>query len=190
MINKLLTTYIVFDILFLLGGVALVVVSLEGQAIGKAEATVDNIATILLIDRCPIIPSIANAGLVFASFLVSIPALVFRNSRIWLKLHGWMVVLSGLFTLGVGLRFWYETLKTRSLLKSIWMHESVVVRSLLQQRFDCCGYTNSTSPLYQVDSACPSDLVAAQKPGCVGPFSSFANSFLDVIFTANFGIVG
>jgi hypothetical protein len=26
--------------------------------------------------------------------------------------------------------------------------------------------------------------------GCVGPFSSFANSYLDLIFTAAFGIVG
>jgi hypothetical protein len=26
--------------------------------------------------------------------------------------------------------------------------------------------------------------------GCVGPFSSFANTYLDLIFTAAFGIVG
>jgi len=32
--------------------------------------------------------------------------------------------------------------------------------------------------------------VAAQKVNCVGPFSNFANSFLDRIFTALFGLVG
>lgn len=37
---------------------------------------------------------------------------------------------------------------------------------------------------------CTTPLVAAQKQGCVGPFSSFANVFLDFIFTADFGIVG
>jgi hypothetical protein len=33
-------------------------------------------------------------------------------------------------------------------------------------------------------------LVAAQKGGCIGEFSSFANKYLDQIFTAAFGIVG
>ena len=32
--------------------------------------------------------------------------------------------------------------------------------------------------------------MAAQKVNCVGPFSNFANGFLDLIFTALFGIVG
>lgn len=33
-------------------------------------------------------------------------------------------------------------------------------------------------------------LVAAQKGGCLAQFSSFANKYLDQIFTAAFGIVG
>lgn len=32
--------------------------------------------------------------------------------------------------------------------------------------------------------------MASQKVNCVGPFSSFANGFLDLVFTALFGIVG
>jgi hypothetical protein len=32
--------------------------------------------------------------------------------------------------------------------------------------------------------------VAAETQGCVSPFSNFANSALDLIFTADFGIVG
>jgi len=57
-------------------------------------------------------------------------------------------------------------------------------------QFDCCGYINSTFPPFQQDSVCTSPLVAAQKQGCVGPFATFANIFLDFIFTADFGIVG
>jgi hypothetical protein len=49
---------------------------------------------------------------------------------------------------------------------------------------------NSTSPPYVQDSTCPNTLVAAQKGGCIGKFSSFANQYLDQIFTAAFGIVG
>ena len=37
---------------------------------------------------------------------------------------------------------------------------------------------------------CPNAFIAAQTKGCVGPFSNFANGFLDLIFTAMFGIVG
>ncbi|EEP79662.1 predicted protein [Uncinocarpus reesii 1704] len=89
----------------------------------------------------------------------------------------------------LGLIIWFLTLRTRSTLNVAWGNETPEVQSLLQQRFNCCGYLNSTSPPYQVDSTCPTDLDAAQKQGCVGPFSNFANSFLDVIFTADFGIV-
>lgn len=49
---------------------------------------------------------------------------------------------------------------------------------------------NSTSPLFVNDNICPGAAAAAGKQGCVGPFSSFANGFLDIIFTALFGIVG
>ena len=40
------------------------------------------------------------------------------------------------------------------------------------------------------DSTCLNSLVAAQKGGCIGKFSTFANTYLDQIFTAAFGIVG
>jgi hypothetical protein len=40
------------------------------------------------------------------------------------------------------------------------------------------------------DGTCLNSLVAAQKGGCIGPFSSFANKYLDLIFTVAFGIVG
>ena len=57
-------------------------------------------------------------------------------------------------------------------------------------QFDCCGYFNSTSPLFVQDGTCTTSLVAAQKGGCISKFSSHANRYLDLIFTAAFGIVG
>jgi hypothetical protein len=58
------------------------------------------------------------------------------------------------------------------------------------QQLKCCGYANSTSPPFVVDSQCPSAVEAATQIGCVGPFSTYANNFLDPIFTGAFGIVG
>lgn len=43
---------------------------------------------------------------------------------------------------------------------------------------------------FHTDSTCPSPLAASAKPNCVGPFSNFANGFLDLVFTGMFGIVG
>ncbi|KAK3076466.1 hypothetical protein LTS18_012924, partial [Coniosporium uncinatum] len=85
---------------------------------------------------------------------------------------------------------WFDTLRTRANLNAIWGASPALDQSLLQEKFDCCGYLSSTSPPFIQDSTCPSALVAAQKQGCVGPFSAFANQYLDVIFTAAFGIVG
>lgn len=60
----------------------------------------------------------------------------------------------------------------------------------IKTQFNCCGFLSSTSPPFQQDAFCTSAVVAAQKPGCVGPFSTYANGFLDLVFTAMFGIVG
>lgn len=49
---------------------------------------------------------------------------------------------------------------------------------------------NSTSPPFVQDSVCTNSLVAENLGGCVGPYSIFANDFLDVVFTGAFGIVG
>jgi hypothetical protein len=43
---------------------------------------------------------------------------------------------------------------------------------------------------YVTDTTCTSVFVAAEKASCVGPFSTFANNYLDILFTAAFGIVG
>lgn len=48
----------------------------------------------------------------------------------------------------------------------------------------------ATSPSFVLDNTCTNTLVADSLGGCVAPFSTFANNFLDLPFTAAFGIVG
>ena len=55
-------------------------------------------------------------------------------------------------------------------------------------QFNCCGYLDSTN--FTPDMTCPTADVAAQKVGCVGPFSNYANNFLNIVFTTMFGFVG
>ena len=58
---------------------------------------------------------------------------------------------------------------------------------MLQSRFNCCGYDNPA--LFVKDATCTSAATAANLGGCEVPFGSFANQFLDVVFTAFFGFV-
>ncbi|KAK2743696.1 phospholipid scramblase 1 [Onygenales sp. PD_40] len=189
MVNKLLATFLAADGLFVLGGGLILAVALISRSQLTAAVTLENVAHILLLGHCPITPAIINSGFVFFTFLFSLPAIILPTDRLWLKIHGWLVVVCGIFTLCLGLTIWFETLKTRSNLGIMWGEQTPRVQSLLQQRFNCCGYTNSTTPPFQTDQTCPTPLVAAQKEGCVGPFSNYANHYLDVIFTADFGVV-
>lgn len=57
-------------------------------------------------------------------------------------------------------------------------------------QFQCCGYLNSTSPAFITDEICPSPAAAALLRGCATNVASFANAFINDLFTAVFGMVG
>lgn len=80
------------------------------------------------------IGEIINAGFVFFTFLFSIPAIIQSNDRVWMKIHGYLVVICASMTLIIGLIIWFLTLRTRSTLSTAWGNESREVQSLLQQR--------------------------------------------------------
>ncbi|KAF2404175.1 hypothetical protein EJ06DRAFT_469708 [Trichodelitschia bisporula] len=188
--NKLMLTYLLISFLFLSCAGLLIGFAILSEAAERAPPTISNIAFEILLRQCPLTGAIVNAIFMFATFLVSLPALALPMNRGWLKLQGWLVVLCSVFTLSLGLFVWFDTLQTRSNLNGVWGRQGAEVQSLLQQRFNCCGYLDSTSPPFIRDTTCPSASVAAMKGGCVGPFSAFANNYLDLIFTAAFGIVG
>jgi hypothetical protein len=77
---------------------------------------------------------VANAIVVFATFLTSLAALALPTNRTWLKLQGWGVVACSFFTLVLGLIIWYNTLQTRNNLMAIWVAQPTNVQSLLQDR--------------------------------------------------------
>jgi len=188
--DNILLTYIVVDLLFVVSGGLLIIFALMTESEAKTVPTVNTVARDLLLFRCPLNAAIGNAVLVFVTFLISVPAMVMPMTRGWLKFHGYMTVVCAIFTMIIGLDIWFDTLKTRKNLALVWNQQPASSQSLLQQKLNCCGYTNSTSPPFVVDSTCPNALVAAARVGCVGPFSTYANGFLDLVFTGAFGIVG
>lgn len=128
-----------------------------------------------------------NAGVMVVAFLISIPAMCLKSNRMFLTAQAWLVVFCALFTLVVGLEIWFSTLETHKNLAPVWAQQSTFVQSMLQFKFQCCGYDNPS--LFIQDSVCPSASVAAELGSCMVPFGAFANRFLDVVFTTFFGFV-
>ncbi|KIM97411.1 hypothetical protein OIDMADRAFT_204152 [Oidiodendron maius Zn] len=188
--DKVLLTYAAMNILFLVSGVLLLIFALTTKSNIGSTPNLNTIARNLVLGETPGTATIANAGVVFFTFLISIPAMVLPMTRGWLKIHGYMIVFCAGFTLVLGLIVWFETLTSRARLGNIWNALSDSTQSLVQQELHCCGYLNSTSPQFVTDAQCPTDLSAASQVGCVGPFSTYANNFLDLVFTGAFGIVG
>jgi len=188
MANKILIVFILLNALFVAcGGMLLaeVVVSRVNQ---QSTQTVSNVAQNLLMGSCPLMAAGLNAIFIFATFILSIPAMASTTRRTILRFHGYAVVFCAFFSTAIGLVIWFETLKTRSNMGKLWAQQTPHVQSLLQQRFQCCGYMSASSPPFVQDNTCTNSLVAASLQGCVTPLSTFANNYLNLVFTAAFGI--
>ncbi|KAK4453520.1 hypothetical protein QBC34DRAFT_208837 [Podospora aff. communis PSN243] len=190
MASKVTLAYLVSDLLFVLMGIFMLAFSIIVQNIQFEEPTNGRqAARNLLYQRFPLTAGIANAIFVFATFVVTIPGII-TPARGWLKVSGIMATFSAIFSMIIGLFLWITTLKTKGDFAPLWMAQPAAIQELMQTTFQCCGYFNSTSPAFVTNAICPSPAAAALMRGCATPITSFANIFLDDIFTAVFGMVG
>ncbi len=74
---------------------------------------------------------IANAILIFVTFVVTIPGII-TPARSWLKLGGIMATFSALFSMIIGLYLWILTLKTREDFAPLWAAQPDDVQRLMQ----------------------------------------------------------
>ncbi|OCT50604.1 putative tetraspanin [Cladophialophora carrionii] len=187
MANKILIVFIVFDIIFLLCAGLHLFIPLYTRMNIKNNTNVDNIASNLLLDHCPLTASMVNSVMMFITFLLSLPAFFMHRNRAYLKLHATGVVICSLLTFAIGIDIWFSTLQTRKNLAPIWNSQTPAIQTMLQAKFQCCGYSNPA--LFVKDDTCVSAATAARLGPCITPFGVFANSFLDVVFTTFFGFV-
>ncbi|KAA8899416.1 hypothetical protein FN846DRAFT_899924 [Sphaerosporella brunnea] len=190
MLNPVLTSFLISDIIFLITGGILIAAACIWKSELASPATTESVGRLILLQGCPLSAVIANGIIVGVTFLISLPAFALPTSRTWLKIHSWGVVICMVFTLCLGLNEWIQTLTTRANLEVLWGQQSDLTQSMLQQKFDCCGYINSTTPHYVPDATCTNDIVAASKEGCIGAFSTYGSTWLGYLFTAAFGVVG
>ncbi|KAG7291664.1 hypothetical protein NEMBOFW57_001683 [Staphylotrichum longicolle] len=190
MVNKIQLAYVAADGLFMLMGVFILAFSvIVGNIRDEEPSNGRQAARNLLYQGFPLTAGIVNAVFIFVTFLVTLPGLA-TSARKWIKLAGYMAVVCAIFSMCLGLYLWILTLKSRGDFAPLFAAQTDQVKSLMQVEFNCCGYVNSTSPAFVTDATCPSKAAAAIMRGCATPISSFANVFLDNIFTALFGVVG
>ncbi|EHY56793.1 hypothetical protein HRR83_002126 [Exophiala dermatitidis] len=187
MANKILLVFIAFDIAFLGCAGLHLFIPLFTESNMKNNTNVDNIASNLLLDHCPLTASMANSVVMFITFLLSIPAMFLKSNRMFLKLHAWGVIIAATMTLGIGLAIWFSTLEMHKNLAPIWNAQPEATITLLQAKFQCCGYSNPA--LFVKDATCTSAATAARLGPCMAPLGVFANRFLDIVFTTFFGFV-
>ncbi|CAK7206280.1 hypothetical protein SEUCBS139899_009067 [Sporothrix eucalyptigena] len=192
MANKVLVAYVLADILFVVMGAIMLAFSvIVKNILAKNEVPANGTEAVinLLYSKFPLTAGIVNAIFYFVTFLFTIPAIV-MPTRGWLKFSGYMVVVTSLFSLVIGLDLWIVTLSVKEQFAPIWSQQTSQVQDLMQTAFACCGYFNSTSPAFVTDSTCSSPAAAALVRGCAAPISSFSNVFIDDIFTGIFGMSG
>ncbi|RMZ85986.1 hypothetical protein DV737_g331, partial [Chaetothyriales sp. CBS 132003] len=122
--------------------------------------TVNDVASNLLLDNCPLTVSMVNSFFMMFGFLLSLPALFLPRNRLFLHLLILVIIASAIITLAIGLDIWFSTLETHKNLAPIWNSSSPVTQSILQFKFQCCGYSNPA--LFVEDQTCPTAKVAAQ----------------------------
>jgi len=187
MANKILLVFVGFDVAFLLCAGLHLFIPLYTRISIENNSNVNNIATTLLLDHCPLTASEVNSIVMFAAFLLSLPALFLKSNRVFLKLHAAGVIAAALLTLGIGLAIWFSTLETHKNFAPVWNAQTSATQSLLQEKFQCCGYSNPA--LFVKDATCPTAATAASLGPCVTPFGVFAVHFLGIVFTTFFGFV-
>lgn len=163
----------------------------------------------LIYQSFPLTAGIVNAALILAAAVFTLIGLI-SPMRGWLKVGGYAVALCGLFTLCIGVVIWLGTLKIKDAFYPVYVAQDPSVQQLIQTsvlstpckprqanrytdklpQFTCFGYFNQTMPAFVTDTICPSPAAAALVRGCGVAISSFANVFVDNIFTAVFGMVG
>lgn len=186
-VDKLLATFTTLLLLFAGTGALHLLIPIYTRTTLSQPQTLSNVASTLLLDHTPLTVSIINGGLIAFATLVAIPAIFLPKPRhkIFLVIHAYLIVISAILSLATGLYIWFMTLKTKTNLKPIFESQTTFVQSLLQYKFKCCGYDDPT--VFVKDTTCTSAAVAATLGGCMDPFSTYANRFLDIVFTTFFG---
>lgn len=179
--RRLSLAFTASTILYGFSGIALLAMSIVFRGITNEIITGSSssytASTSLALKPVDLRLGIVAGSITLAVALLCVPGTII-NSRPLLKSSLIAKVASILITLTFGLSVWFVTLIERQEFLVFWQRQSSQSTVLIQDRFDCCGYFNSTTPQFTISTACPNADMAATKRGCFLPFVSFADRLL------------
>jgi len=189
--KRLSLTYALTNILFIASGAVTVAISIIWKADAINDPTVGPIEQHIIFLMTPTMFGLAAGIITLVAGLSSLPPLVMPSSRGWLHIHSWLCVFASLSLLVLGLKIWTLTLDEKNNISAAYASASTATIEALQERYNCCGFFNSTAPDFVISpNACPNEVIASARQGCVIPLQPYADLFLDRLFTTLFGFVG
>lgn len=186
--SRLSLAFIATTAFYALSGIAMIVVSILFKAyVARPVENGTIAATVLALKPIDLNHGILTGAIVLLAVALSIPG-TFASSKAWLKASFVVNLMSILATLAIGLEIWFFTLIEVQEYRPLWSQSNNT--GLIQDKFNCCGYFDSTSPKYVTSLACPNDDTALSKVGCVYLLTEYADSLMNVLFTTIFGLSG
>lgn len=108
------------------------------------------ILRVYVLTNFPSAAGIANAVMIFVTFVVTIPGII-TPARKWLKLGGFMAAVCAFFSLIVGLYLWILTLKTKEEFAPIYAQQTEEVQKLMQTAVSISSITFLSGSLLCAD---------------------------------------
>jgi hypothetical protein len=188
--RRLNFTYALTNLFFIAAGAVTIAVSLIWRTAAVNSPTTGPVERNIIFLMTPTMFGIGAGVITVIAGVLSLPALAV-TTRGWLRVQAWAVFVASLVLLVVGLKVWTLTLDEKDNILAAYTQTSPNTIEALEERFNCCGFFNSTSPPFVVSpNACPDSATAATRNGCVIPLQPFADLYLDRLFTTLFGFVG
>lgn len=179
----LIGVWAAFDFLLLASGIVSIVLSI----VWKATNVLENMV---------LSPTDLTAGTILGiallvTFAISIGGIIQRNHvNTGLYILNYALLLDAFVVVIIGTFVWWFTLQERANFHQLWIAENISNRLVLQDKFHCCGYFNSTDAVAIGGAFCTSQDIANAANSCVTPVTAFADWTLNTVFTMVYGYMG
>jgi hypothetical protein len=137
MANKIVLTMVAADILYLVSGALMLGFCLiVKNSMNDAPTNGEQAARNLLYREFPLDAGIGNAVFIFFTFAATVPGILLPG-RTWLKISGWLLTISGIYSMCIGLFLWVLTLQMKPSFFNIWTSQEPSVQDLMQTSVGC-----------------------------------------------------
>jgi len=174
--KRLIIIWVILDLILLCLGITF-------AALAVTWMNADPVQNMILAEQ-DLFAGLALGSIFIATFLLSLPALLqslalspekkFPTSPLVFLIL--VLAVDQLCVIAAGAIVWWRTLQERAEFFVYWEQDNGGLDTILQNKFNCCGYYNP----------CPAQPGVAALPVCVDPVQNYADNILNITFTFMF----